>query len=72
MRSAWGPPGTGVCQEYLAHGRSEGGLNDVRQLDTLLKALSVQPQPVPLLASPPAVLLLWVALPCPGLLQACR
>lgn len=30
----------GVCQEYILHGKSEGGLNDVRQLDTLLKALS--------------------------------
>ena len=34
--------GTGVCQEYITHGRSEGGLNDVQQLDSLLRALRVR------------------------------
>lgn len=38
---------SGVATEYLLYGQSEGGLNDVQQLDTLLKALQAS-----LLASP--------------------
>ena len=32
---------SGVATEYLLYGQSEGGLNDVQQLDGLLKALQV-------------------------------
>ena len=31
----------GVCTEYVLFGESEGGLNDVQQLDGLLRALQV-------------------------------
>ena len=31
----------GVAEEYVKYGRAEGGLNDVRQLDSLLRALKV-------------------------------
>ena len=31
----------GVATEYLLFGQAEGGLNDVQQLDSLLKALQV-------------------------------
>lgn len=33
----------GVCTEYVLFGESEGGLNDVQQLDGLLRALQVSP-----------------------------
>lgn len=32
---------SGVATEYLLFGESEGGLNDVQQLDGLLRALQV-------------------------------
>lgn len=33
----------GVATEYVRYGRAEGGLSDVLQLDSMLKALSVRP-----------------------------
>ena len=33
---------SGVATEYLLFGQAEGGLNDVQQLDGLLKALQVR------------------------------
>ena len=33
---------SGVATEYLLFGQAEGGLNDVQQLDSLLKALQVR------------------------------
>ena len=33
----------GVAAEYVSFGQAEGGMNDVQQLDSLLKALQVQP-----------------------------
>lgn len=33
---------SGVATEYLLFGQSEGGLNDVQQLDSLLRALQVE------------------------------
>jgi hypothetical protein len=33
---------SGVATEYILYGQSEGGLNDVQQLDALLKALQVR------------------------------
>ena len=35
----------GVAAEYVNFGQAEGGMNDVQQLDSLLKALQVQPLP---------------------------
>ena len=32
---------SGVATEFLLYGEAEGGLNDVQQLDSLLKALQV-------------------------------
>ena len=39
----------GVATEYILYGQSEGGLNDVQQLDSLLKALQVglRSEPLP-------------------------
>ncbi len=34
---------SGVAAEYINFGQAEGGMNDVQQLDGLLKALQVQP-----------------------------
>ena len=34
---------SGVATEFLLFGQSEGGLNDVQQLDSLLRALQVKP-----------------------------
>jgi hypothetical protein len=31
----------GICSEYLKFGRSEGGKDDIAQLDVMLKALQV-------------------------------
>lgn len=33
----------GVATEYVLYGQAEGGLNDVQQLDSLLKALQARP-----------------------------
>lgn len=38
---------SGVATEYLLFGQAEGGLNDIQQLDGLLKALRVS-QSLPL------------------------
>lgn len=32
-----------TCAEYVTFGQAEGGLNDVQQLDGMLRALQVQP-----------------------------
>ena len=53
----------GVCQEYITHGRSEGGLNDVQQLDSLLRALRVCSQRSST-CFPPRALLSCCAAPC--------
>jgi hypothetical protein len=33
----------GVATEYVRFGQAEGGINDIRQLDSLLRALQVMP-----------------------------
>lgn len=45
----------GVATEYVRYGRAEGGLSDIQQLDTMLKALSVRRCPFRTRCQLPAV-----------------